>query len=212
MTVMTGDFATFDASTFQSSLNSFISEDDVIFSSDLLYLTYPTLIAKEQYTLFGAPFIADYEAAHDGRHPFLDPNPAVRWAFAQTNETIFKDWWNSEVIKADQDTCSDSLLLYPGTLATSIYRYVYLNPPVIPTGWGIYNVAIFAGVPDMVFPIGEGSYNSTITLHEEMLPIAVGIIAAPGCDAIIFDLAVHLEKAGIVNIPKTGIRVTEHSG
>jgi len=37
-----------------------------------------------------------------------------------------------------------------------------------------------------------------------MLPIAVGIIAAPGCDAIIFDLAVQLEKAGIVNIPKTG--------
>ena len=123
-----------------------------IFSNDLLYRTYPTLIAKQRYAVFRASFIADYEAAHDGRHPFLDPNPAVRWAFAQTNETIFKDWWNSEVIKADQDTCSDSLLLYPGTLATSIYRYVYLNPPVIPTGWGIYNVAIFAGVPDMVFP------------------------------------------------------------
>ena len=130
--------------------------------SDLLYLTYPTLIAKQQYTLFGAPFIADYGAAHDGRHPFLDPNPAVRWAFAQTNQTtleeginnktIFKDWWNNEVIKPDPDTCSDSLLLYPGTLATPNYRNVYLDPPVIPAGWGIYNVAIFAGVPDMVFP------------------------------------------------------------
>jgi hypothetical protein len=86
----------------------------------------------------------------------------VRWAFSQTNETttegdinnrtIFKDWWNSEAIKADQDTCSDSLLLYPGTLAIPNYRNVYLNPPVISAGWGIYNVAIFAGVPDMMFP------------------------------------------------------------
>jgi hypothetical protein len=59
--------------------------------SDLLYLTYPTLISKQQYTLFGAPFIADYQAAHDGRHPFLDPNPAVRWAFAQTNQTTLEE-------------------------------------------------------------------------------------------------------------------------
>ena len=37
-----------------------------------------------------------------------------------------------------------------------------------------------------------------------MLPVAVDIIAAPGCDAVILELAVQLEKAGIVNIPKTG--------
>jgi hypothetical protein len=34
--------------------------------------------------------------------------------------------------------------------------------------------------------------------------VAVDIIAAPGCDAVIFELAVQLEKAGIVNIPKAG--------
>jgi len=80
--------------------------------SDLLYLTYPTLISKQQYTLFGAPFIADYQAAHDDRYPFLDPDPVVRWTFAQTNQTtldkgiinnktIFMNWWNSEVVKTD---------------------------------------------------------------------------------------------------------------
>ncbi len=37
-----------------------------------------------------------------------------------------------------------------------------------------------------------------------MILVAVDIIAAPGCDALIFELAVQLEKAGIVNIPKTG--------
>jgi hypothetical protein len=130
--------------------------------SDLLALTYPTLISKQQYNLLGKPFIADYGAAHDGRMPFLDPNPLVRWQFAQTdqttleqgitNKTIFKNWWETEVIKSDPVTCSDSLLLYPGTLATPNYRNVYIEPPVIPAGWGVYNIAIFAEVPDMVLP------------------------------------------------------------
>jgi len=57
---------------------------------------------------------------------------------------------------------------------------------------------------DSLSSVGQASYNSTITLHEEVLPVAVDIIAAPGCDAVIFELATQLEKAGIVNIPKAG--------
>jgi hypothetical protein len=90
---------------------------------------------------------------------------------------------------------------------------VYLKPPVIPAGWGIYSEAIFAGVSVVVLlstffcpkSIGvradekclarQVPYNSTIALHEEVLPVAVDIIAAPGCDAVIFELAVQLEKA-----------------
>ncbi|KAF8860529.1 putative Glutamyl-tRNA amidotransferase subunit A [Acephala macrosclerotiorum] len=182
--------------------------------SDLLALTYPTLIGKQQYALFGAPFITDYEAAHDGRHPFLDPNPLVRWTWAQTNattleeginnKTIFMDWWNSEVVKTDSETCSDSLLLYPGTLATPNPRNVYIDPPKIPAGWSVQNIAIMAGVPDMVLPIGQAPYNSTISLHEEQLPVAIDIIAAPGCDAVVFELAEQLQQAGIINAPKAG--------
>jgi hypothetical protein len=92
--------------------------------SDLLALTYPTLIAKQQYNLFGKPFIVEYGAAHDGRFPFLDPNPLVRWTWGQTNsttlnegifnKTTFMDWWNADVIKTDPKACSDSLLLYRG--------------------------------------------------------------------------------------------------
>jgi len=130
--------------------------------SSLLALTYPTLITKQQYTLFGAPFIADYAAANDGRTPFLDPVPKFRWAYGASNattldqgiynKTIFKDWWNTDVIKPNADSCSESLLLYPGTLATPNYRNVYLSPPSLPSGWSVQNVAIFAGVPDMVLP------------------------------------------------------------
>ncbi|RDW68487.1 hypothetical protein BP5796_09144 [Coleophoma crateriformis] len=54
--------------------------------SDLLALTYPTLISKQQYALLGAPFISDYGTAHDGRYPFLDPNPLVCWKWGHTLE------------------------------------------------------------------------------------------------------------------------------
>ncbi|KAH8765257.1 hypothetical protein F5882DRAFT_414217 [Hyaloscypha sp. PMI_1271] len=30
------------------------------------------------------------------------------------NKTIFMEWRNSEVIKTEPETCSDSLLFYPG--------------------------------------------------------------------------------------------------
>jgi hypothetical protein len=90
---------------------------------------------------------------------------------------------------------------------------VYLKPLVIPAGWGIYSVAIFRELQiwccqvrfslhiqlgrraDEKCLVRQVPYNSTITLREEVLPVAVDIIAAPGCDAVIFELAVQLEKA-----------------
>tara|TARA_R110002060_G_scaffold25384_3_gene34751 strand:+ start:1135 stop:1278 length:144 start_codon:yes stop_codon:yes gene_type:complete len=44
-------------------------------------------------------------------------------------------------------------------------------------------------------------------MHEEVLPVAVDIIAAPGCDAMLFELAEQLQKAGIINSPKAGSRM-----
>jgi hypothetical protein len=130
--------------------------------SSLLALTYPTLITKQQWELLGAPFLADYAAANDGRTPFIDPVPEYRWGYGRSknttledavhNKTIFQDWWNESVIPKNEETCSESLLLYPGTLAMPNYRNVYLAPPSLPAGWGVYNIAIFAGVPDMVLP------------------------------------------------------------
>lgn len=132
--------------------------------TDFLMYTYGVLISKQQYNIFGAPFIADYKAAFDGRTPFLDPSPLLRWTWANTNltdqdleqsihnKTVFTDWWNSEVVRKAPDTCSDSLLLYPGTLATPNYRNVYLDTPGLPVWWDASSIGPIAGVPDVVFP------------------------------------------------------------
>ena len=56
----------------------------------------------------------------------------------------------------------------------------------------------------MVLPIGQAAYNSTITLQTEYLPVAVDILAAKGCDGMIFELAERLQAAGIVRAVETG--------
>ena len=55
--------------------------------------------------------------------------------------------------------------------------------------------------------VGQASYNSTITLQSEMLPVAVDIMAAKGCDGMIFELAEKLLAAGVIGVPKTGATV-----
>lgn len=55
-----------------------------------------------------------------------------------------------------------------------------------------------------MFIIGQASYNSTITLQEEILPVSVDIMAAKGCDGMLFALAEDLLAKGILKVPKTG--------
>jgi hypothetical protein len=128
--------------------------------SDLLTLTYTAIISNQQYEFLGKPFTADSAATYGGRYHFLDPNLEVRWAYGASNatvleegvrnKTVFMDWWNNEVMKGDSQSCSEGLLLYPGTLARPNCRNVYLDESGIPAGWSVANVVVFA--PDMVLP------------------------------------------------------------
>jgi len=52
--------------------------------------------------------------------------------------------------------------------------------------------------------VGQSPYNSTITQHTEYLPVTVDILAAKGCDGMIFNLVLELQKAGIVRASAAG--------
>ena len=182
--------------------------------NSFLNITYPILISKEQTTLVRDPFYAAYAAAHDGRRPFVDPAPLVRWAFGDSypasalteaiaNKTAFQNWWASVVQPNSTTTCSDSLILYTAG-ADPLYRNQYNGPPQVPFGFGTSRISPFAEVPDFVIPIGEAAYNSSITLHEEALPVTVDVLAAKGCDGLIFGLVGDLLAEGIVNVSLTG--------
>ncbi|KAI5298363.1 hypothetical protein KEM55_003475, partial [Ascosphaera atra] len=183
---------------------------------EYLGYTYPVLITQQQYKLLTEPFFKDYASVHDGRQPPVDPVPLIRWGWGQNNisshalddhltrKAVFVDWWKKYGNKPDKDTCSDSILLYAGTLATTAYRNQYKGPPGIPNGFDNSRFSNLGSVPDLVVPIGQAAYNSTVTRHEEYLPVAVDFVAAAGCDGMLFELVKQLTDAGIVKPPKPG--------
>ena len=94
------------------------------------------------------------------------------------------------------------------SIPTGLIFALTSSPPAVPYGFGTSQISPFAEVPDFVIPIGSASYNSTITLHTEFLPVTVDILAAKGCDGLIFSLVQDLQKAGIVNASLTGQTIT----
>jgi hypothetical protein len=104
--------------------------------TDFMSGAYPALISQQQYRLLTEPFYADYAAKFDGRRPFVDPSPLIRWAYgrslpasteqqALSNATIFRKWWEEKVIIPSKETCSESLLVYTAAAAQPSYRNVY---------------------------------------------------------------------------------------
>jgi Amidase len=106
--------------------------------TELLNLTYPVIISKQQTKLVRDPFYADYAAAHDGRRPFVDPAPLVRWGFGDAHpdsaldeaiyiKTLFMNWFQSNVLVSDLRTCSNAFMVYVGSTGTSNARNVYIR-------------------------------------------------------------------------------------
>ncbi|KAF2801052.1 amidase signature enzyme [Melanomma pulvis-pyrius CBS 109.77] len=182
----------------------------------VLNITYPILISKQQIPLVRDPFYADYAAKHDGRRPFIDPVPLVRWGWGQnsshtvdeaiTNKTTFMSWINRTALAPSATTCSESLLLYVGAAGkdSTTYRNLYRAEPVPPSGFYAGSISGFAEAPDFVVPIGEAPYFSEVTRHEEYLPVAVDFMAAKGCDGMLFQLIADLYDAGVVRAAEAG--------
>ena len=52
--------------------------------------------------------------------------------------------------------------------------------------------------------VGQATFFSNITQHDEYLPVTIDIMAAKGCDGMIVQLAQDLVAAGILKAPLTG--------
>ena len=93
----------------------------------------------------------------------------------------------------------------PGRVVISRADFVlHVSPPGVPFGFSPVRIGSFAEVPDFVVPIGQATYNSTITVHEEELPITVDFVAAKGCDGMLFQLIQQLQTVGIINAVQAG--------
>ncbi|KAI0693424.1 amidase signature enzyme [Cytidiella melzeri] len=185
--------------------------------SKVLNTTYADLITIDQIALVADPFISDHMKANNGRVPFIDPAPLNRWAYARalpnvtlqketaiTNKTLFMNWFQQDILGSNNETCSDAIFLYPQSSGGTNYRNRYISPPSAPFGFGLSRVAVHAEVPDMVVPVGEIAYNSTITSTTEHLPVTISFVAQKTCDLMLFSLFDRLASAGVLKEVKTG--------
>lgn len=56
----------------------------------------------------------------------------------------------------------------------------------------------------MCCTVGQASYFSNITLHEEYLPVTVNVMAARGCDGMLFGLVQDLVAEGLLKATVAG--------
>jgi hypothetical protein len=198
--------ASFESSTNQSIVEAFNN-------------TWGIMAGYEQYNSIWVPFSEDYQNAFDGDLPFLDPVPKFRWEYnynvfgeegynnAVSNKLLIDAWFNSAVLNVDSETCSSSIYIYLSNTGSTSYRNVYRTAPAPSRGGGGFsalNVSPFARTPEVVVPLAEVAYNSTITETEKFLPVTATIGAAPGCDFMLLDLVADLQDAGIMKAVKTG--------
>ncbi|KAM0668018.1 hypothetical protein ACQRIT_000516 [Beauveria bassiana] len=183
--------------------------------------TYEVLSAKQQARLVRDPFYADYAASHDGRLPHVNPAPLRRWALgddanvtldeAIANKTRFMDWFNGSVLKPDNASCSSDLFVYVPRTPAPKYRDTYWTGPQAPGAFSTSRISVMAEIPDIVIPIGQVEYVSKVTNHTEYLPVTVDLMAAKGCDGMLFSLVRKMYEVGMISKVKPG-RSLVHGG
>lgn len=149
--------------------------------NEMLHSTYGVYITHDQWNMLGKPFFESYAATNDGRQPYINPGPLARWKWGQENATdehyadalrnisMFRNWHETRGYgRHDAESCSESVYAYIWQDGTPSYRDEYFAAPTQPPlGMDETNVAVFAGAPEVVVPIGEVAYNSTRSMHEE---------------------------------------------
>ncbi|KAK7398457.1 hypothetical protein QQX98_012165 [Neonectria punicea] len=214
---------------FLADLTGFLSANVTLFNLDeywattnpgalplvsFLNNTYEIVSAKEQARLVRDPFFRDYSAAHEGRLPHVNPAPLSRWAFGDNssstieegiaNKTRFMEWFNTKVLAPDANTCSNNLLVYVPRTPEPVYRDSYRTGPQIPKAFSTSRISVMSETPDIVVPIGQVAYYSSVTSQIEHLPVTVDLMAARGCDGMLFSLVQGLYDAGIIGISRPG--------
>lgn len=102
------------------------------------------LIWKNQLEKVITPFREAYAAAMGGRSPFINPFPAARYetALNTTQEDYdtsyerfiyFREWFGTNVVRSDPDTCSESLFLIPLFTGTTVSTNQQTESPTNPS-------------------------------------------------------------------------------
>lgn len=176
----------------------------------------------------GEPLIAKHEELF-GSTPSFDIRP--RFMFERGSKLSDEDFAEAvafkrkfaksvseHLIKADDESCSDSIFMYDaGTGGLPSYRVedfnslsgsapFLLTTTVVDSKASDYFTYIgsMGGLPEITVPIGQVGYHSQVSRRWEMLPVAVQLVAHPGCDEMLFKLVEDLAAAGVLRSVKVG--------
>lgn len=161
------------------------------------------------YEKIGKPLAELYAAYNNGSHFPADPPVNASWYDALNETTIarhpqsvrkrklFSEWWNQNVMKASNETCSESFFAHSYHIAPATEKLTWTPVGVVTRYYnGVYTN--FAGIPEIVVPIGQIKYWSPYTLRYEWQPVTVAFAAAKGCDLKLFELVERLEASGLL--------------
>lgn len=179
-----------------------------------------------QYEVIGKPLTTQWAELFDGRYPPVDPAHRDWHTFNTTlyNEETYAaalkvknaavDWYETNLQYSTADSCSESVMLYDiGTGGYPSYRELDLNGypntsflAVKPKGAATTGAAIcpLFACADYTIPIGQTTYYSNVTYHEEVVPVTINMVVKRGCDFVLFNMIEKLARAGVLQTVKTG--------
>ncbi|KAL2369276.1 amidase [Blastomyces gilchristii SLH14081] len=192
---------------------------------DYFKTTFVSASAPDQWRML-KNFHSEYSSVFGHSPPV---NPQLQWKMEflpkQTLESqkrgqkeieIFRRWFEQNVMLADENGCSESILVLPWTKGEPSFRDEYRERPSwTGEGWFFYFISVYAGAPEVILPIGQTSYHSRVTQREEWLPVALGLVGARGTDAAFTSFikntmeAANLSKSVYVGRTAFDLKVTE---
>lgn len=175
---------------------------------------YMTYVYSDQnsiqfYEKIGLELDNLYSVYNNGSHFPADPSVNATWydALNETTQTrlpesirrreAFASWFNSHVLPSSSSTCSESIFAHSLHIAPGNEKVTPAGAHVASYYWnGVW--VNYAGIPEIVVPIGQIKYKSLYTLRDEWQPVTVAFAVAKGCDLQLFNLVEKLEGLGLL--------------
>lgn len=218
---------------FDMTVKKFNFSETVLTSGDPIAANVPLLNQAigiinswTQYEVVGQPLVSRWAELFDGRYPPVDPahrdwntfnttlNNADSYAEALRTKNAAVEWYEKNVQYSTPESCSESVMLYDiGTGGYPSYRELDLNGypntsflAVKPPGAATTGAAIcpLFACADYTIPIGQTTYWSNVTFHEEVVPVTINMVVKRGCDFMLFNMIEKLATLGVLQTVKTG--------
>lgn len=131
-----------------------------------------------------------------GHKSYVIPFVKQRWASgaavseeqhteAMRKLEVYRSWLMETLFEADDD--KKRLLVLPISSVEPHYRDEKTESRTYQTATDELYLSPILGAPDIAVPVGEIPYQSRITGRQELLPVAINVVGAPGMDYWLLD-------------------------